>query len=176
MCYIEVNNENPLNAGEYTLSNGEPFFDIVSIFAANINLDSDGKPYIYCNEQVSYVLHNADKIIRPLQEKGIKVHLSILGNHDDAGMRSLSEAGAKAFAKELKYYVDIYGLDGIDFDDEYYSYAEGSFKGSAQSGTGVVASTAECTPENYTNLLKACREELPKEEGIAFGIYYVSSG
>lgn len=69
MCYIEVNKENPLNAGEYTLSNGEPFFDIVSIFAANINLDSDGKPYIYCNEQVTYVLHNADKIIRPLQEK-----------------------------------------------------------------------------------------------------------
>ena len=95
LCYIEVNNENPLNAGEYTLSNGEPFFDIVSIFAANINLDSDGKPYIYCNEQVTYVLHNADKIIRPLQEKGIKVHLSILGNHDDAGMRSLSEEGAK---------------------------------------------------------------------------------
>ena len=172
MCYIEVNNENPLNAGEYTLSNGEPFFDIVSIFAANINLDSDGKPYIYCNEQVTYVLHNADKIIRPLQEKGIKVHLSILGNHDDAGMRSLSEEGAKAFAKELKYYVDIYGLDGIDFDDEYSSYAEGSFKGSAQSGTGVVASTAECTPQNYTNLLKACREELPKENGTAFGIYW----
>lgn len=172
MCYIEVNNENPLNAGEYTLSNGEPFFDIVSIFAANINLNSDGKPYIYCNEQVTYVLHNADKIIRPLQEKGIKVHLSILGNHDDAGMRSLSEEGAKAFAKELKYYVDIYGLDGIDFDDEYSSYAEGSFKGSAQSGTGVVASTAECTPQNYTNLLKACREELPKENGTAFGIYW----
>lgn len=172
LCYIEVNNENPLNAGEYTLSNGEPFFDIVSIFAANINLDSDGKPYIYCNEQVTYVLHNADKIIRPLQEKGIKVHLSILGNHDDAGMRSLSEEGAKAFAKELKYYVDIYGLDGIDFDDEYSSYAEGSFKGSAQSGTGVVASTAECTPQNYTNLLKACREELPKENGTAFGIYW----
>lgn len=161
-----------MNAGEYTLSNGEPFFDIVSIFAANINLDSDGKPYIYCNEQVTYVLHNADKIIRPLQEKGIKVHLSILGNHDDAGMRSLSEEGAKAFAKELKYYVDIYGLDGIDFDDEYSSYAEGSFKGSAQSGTGVVASTAECTPQNYTNLLKACREELPKENGTAFGIYW----
>ena len=77
LCYIEVNNENPLNAGEYTLSNGEPFFDIVSIFAANINLDSDGKPYIYCNEQVTYVLHNADKIIRPLQEKGIKVQQGV---------------------------------------------------------------------------------------------------
>lgn len=56
LCYIEVNNENPLNAGEYTLSGGEPFFDIVSIFAANMNLSADGKPYIYCNDQVTFVL------------------------------------------------------------------------------------------------------------------------
>lgn len=174
LCYIEVNNENPLNAGEYTLANGEPFFDIVSIFAANINLSSDGVPTITCNDQVTYVLHNADKIIRPLQEKGIKVHLSILGNHDDAGMRSLSEEGAKAFAKELKRYVDIYGLDGIDFDDEYSSYAEGKYKGSAQSGTGVVATTAECTPENYTKLLKECRALMPKGE-VTFGIYWYTS-
>ena len=34
-------------------------------------------------------------------------------------MGNLSEAAAKDFAKELKAYLDIYGLDGIDFDDEY---------------------------------------------------------
>ena len=93
-----MNNENPLNAGEYTIGDEKaPFFDIVSIFAANINLDKEGSPYISCNEQTTFVLHNADRIIRPLQEKGIKVHLSILGNHDDAGMRSLSDEGAKVF-------------------------------------------------------------------------------
>ena len=171
LCYIEVNNENPLNAGEYTLSNGEPFFDIVSIFAANMNLSADGKPYIYCNDQVTFVLQHADEIIRPLQEKGIKVHLSILGNHDDAGMRSLSEEGARAFAQELKMYADIYGFDGFDFDDEYSSYAEGTFKGSATSGSGVVASVDECTGENYTRMLEICREVLPKSES-AFGIYW----
>ena len=123
IVYVEVNNENPLNAGEYTIGDEKaPFFDIVSIFAANINLDKEGSPYISCNEQTTFVLHNADRIIRPLQEKGIKVHLSILGNHDDAGMRSLSDEGAKVFAKELKAYADIYGLDGFDFDDEYSSY------------------------------------------------------
>ena len=174
LCYIEVNNENPLNAGEYTLSNGEPFFDIVSIFAANMNLSADGKPYIYCNDQVTFVLQHADEIIRPLQEKGIKVHLSILGNHDDAGMRSLSEEGAKAFAQELKMYADIYGFDGFDFDDEYSSYAEGTFKGSATSGSGVVASVDECTGENYTRMLEVCREVLPKSE-CAFGIYWYRS-
>lgn len=171
IVYIEVNNENPLNAGEYFMGD-EPFFDIVSIFAANINLDKDGAPYISCNTQTAYVLQNADKIIRPLQEKGIKVHLSILGNHDDAGMRSLSEDGAKAFAKELKAYADIYGLDGFDFDDEYSSYAENKYQGTSGS---VVSSTSECTPQNYKRLLEVCREVMPKEEGLAFGIYWYTS-
>lgn len=178
LVYVEVNDESPLNAGEYYID-GAPFFDIVSIFAANINLDSDGKPYIFCNDQVSFVLANADKIIRPLQRKGIKVHLSILGNHDDAGMRSLNEEGAKAFAKELKAYLDIYGLDGFDFDDEYSSYAEkvdnvvgAKYKGTAGS---VVSTVAECTPENYTKLLKACREVMPKEDGVTFGIYWYTA-
>lgn len=168
LAYIEVNDENPLNAGEY-LVDGVPFFDVVSIFAANINLDADGRPYIYCNDKVSYVLAHADQIIRPLQQKGIKVHLSILGNHNDAGMRSLSAEGAQAFAKELKAYADIYGLDGFDFDDEYSSYAEGSYKGTS---AGVVPSVGECTPQNYLALLQECRKLMPKEDGLAFGIYW----
>lgn len=178
LLYVEVNNESILNAGEYTMGS-EPFFDIVSIFAANINLDKDGSPHISCNEQTTFVLHNADKLIRPLQEKGIKVHLSILGNHDDAGMRSLSSEGAKVFAKELKAYRDIYGLDGFDFDDEYSSYAVivdevvgKNYKGTTSS---VVSSLDECTPENYTNLLKECRKEMPKEDGVAFGIYWYTA-
>ena len=171
LAYIEVNDENPLNAGEYTVD-GVPFFDVVSIFAANINLDNDGRPYIYCNDQVAYVLAHADQIIRPLQQKGIKVHLSILGNHNDAGMRSLSEEGAAAFAKELKAYADIYGLDGFDFDDEYSSYAEGSYKGTS---AGVVPTVDECTPANYLKFLQTCREVMPKEDGLAFGIYWYTA-
>lgn len=172
IVYIEVNNENPLNAGEYTLGEDKaPFFDIVSIFAANINLDKDGSPYLSLNDQTAFVLHNAEKIIRPLQEKGIKVHLSILGNHDDAGMRSLSNEGAKAFAKELKAYADIYGLDGFDFDDEYSAYVMGGYKGTSKA---VVATTGECTQERYANLMYECRQLMPKED-IAFGIYFYKS-
>ena len=123
-CFVEVNDENILNMGEYTMkSNGKPFFDVVSIFAANINVDSKtGRVHVFCNDQVSFLLRNADKFIRPLQAKGIKVAMTILGNHDEAGMGNLSEAAAKDFAKELKAYLDIYGLDGIDFDDEYTNY------------------------------------------------------
>lgn len=123
-CFVEVNDENILNLGEYTMKkSGKPFFDVVSIFAANINQDTEtGRVHVFCNDKVSFLLENADKFIRPLQAKGIKVTMTILGNHDEAGMGNLSEAAAKDFAKELKAYLDIYGLDGIDFDDEYTSY------------------------------------------------------
>ena len=124
ICYIEVNDENILNAGEYTMkSSGKPFFDVVNIFAANINYNKEkGSVYVNCNDNVSYILKNADKFIRPLQAKGIKVCLTILGNHDEAGIANLTTETAAALAKELKNYVDIYGLDGIDFDDEYSNY------------------------------------------------------
>ena len=73
LCFVEVNNENILNCGEYTMAkDGTPFFDVVSIFAANINVDSKtGRAHIFCNDQVSFLLKNADQIIRPLQAKGI---------------------------------------------------------------------------------------------------------
>ncbi len=87
--------------GEYTMkSNGKPFFDVVSIFAANINVDSKtGRVHVFCNDQVSFLLRNADKFIRPLQAKGIKVAMTILGNHNKAGMGNLSEAAAKDFCQ-----------------------------------------------------------------------------
>ena len=77
-CFVEVNDENILNMGEYTMkSDGKPFFDVVSIFAANINVDSKtGRVHVFCNDQVSFLLRNADKFIRPLQAKGIKVVMS----------------------------------------------------------------------------------------------------
>lgn len=124
VIYIEVNDENILNVGEYTMAgSGKPFFDVVNIFAANINYNANtGRAYVNCNENVAYILKNADQIIRPLQAKGVKVCLTILGNHDEAGVSNLSDEAAADFARELKSYVDVYGLDGIDFDDEWSTY------------------------------------------------------
>lgn len=164
MCFVEVNNENILNCGEYTMkSSGKPFFDIVSIFAANINVDSKtGRVHIFCNDQVSFLLQNADKFIRPLQAKGIKVNLSILGNHDEAGMGSLSPEAAADFAKELKVYMDIYGLDGVDFDDEYTSYKNDPSPGFLPRSR-----------ENYARLVYEVRRVLGPDKLI--GIYEYSS-
>lgn len=160
ICYIEVNNENILNAGEYTMENSKkPFFDIVNVFAANIRLNEEGKPYVHCNPQVTFVLENANKLIRPLQQKGIKVHLTILGDHTPAGMRSLGDEAAKDFAKELKSYVDIYGFDGISFDDEWSNYEQ------VGGHPGLVVPSQE----QYSRLIYECRQIMPDKQ---IGVYW----
>lgn len=158
-CFVEVNEVNILNCGEYTMKgSGKPFFDVVSIFAANINVDSEtGRVHVSCNDQVSFLLRNADKIIRPLQAKGIKVNMTILGNHDEAGMSNLSKEAAEDFAKELKAYADIYGLDGFDFDDEYTDYPDNPSPG-----------FEERSSENYCRLIYECRKVMPDK---LLGVY-----
>ena len=56
VVYVEVNDVNPLNAGEYTLSNGEPFFTHVILFASNIHGDAVGNASNYNNPNNEAIL------------------------------------------------------------------------------------------------------------------------
>jgi len=119
-AYIETNDVNPLNAGDYCLSDGSACFDIVELFAANLNASpSDGTPCVYFNSQLAPIMASPATYIQPLQAKGIKVLLSILPNWDDIGLCTMTASEAYDFAEILNYIVDEYGLDGIGFDDEY---------------------------------------------------------
>lgn len=170
LCYVEVNRESMLNAGEYTMKNDKsPFFDIASVFAANIRLSADDVPYVSCNEQTRFVLDNIEQTVRPLQAKGIRVHLSILGDHTAAGMRSLSKDAARAFAKDLKAYIDIYGFDGIDFDDEYSTYATDQAVEPYIPSDAVAPSIEECTSQRYADLVYESRKLMPDK---TIGIYW----
>ncbi|MGO2720826.1 MAG: endo-beta-N-acetylglucosaminidase H [Brachybacterium tyrofermentans] len=124
VAYIEVNDNSLLNPGQYTLDDGSPAFDIAVIFAANINYDGE-RAYLHLNENVQHLLDNADTYVRPLQEKGIKVVLSILGNHQGAGFANFPDAeAADRFALEVTTLVRRYGLDGVDLDDEWSEYGK----------------------------------------------------
>jgi hypothetical protein len=149
VAYIEVNNNSMLNAGTYTLTQGGNVFDIAVIFAANINYDTATKTaYLHFNDNVQRVLDNAATQIRPLQQKGIKVVLSVLGNHQGAGFANFpSQQSASAFAHQLSDAVRTYGLDGIDFDDEYAEYGN---NGTAQPNAG-----------SFVQLVTALRADLP---------------
>ncbi|MEY8758473.1 endo-beta-N-acetylglucosaminidase H [Chryseobacterium tongliaoense] len=125
ICYVEVNNNNMLNVGSYTLQNSnKQLFDVAIIFAANINYDvSKNRAYISSNNNVTKVLNNLDTYVKPLQQKGIKVLLDILGNHQGAGICNFpNREAARDFALQIAHTVYTYGLDGVDFDDEYAGY------------------------------------------------------
>ena len=147
-AYVEVNTDSIANVGQYVLaSNGANVFDIGIIFAANINYDGTNAQ-LYFNPQVQAVLDDAATQIAPLQAKGIKVLLSILGNHEGAGFANFSDqATAAAFASQLSSAVTTYGLDGIDFDDEYADY-----------GTN---GTAQPNAWSFPYLVQALRNDLP---------------
>lgn len=131
ILYVEVNDINPLNAGSYTLKNsGKAYFDYVLIFAANIR-GVDGKATLYNNPNVQAVLDGKAKYIKQLQDKGIKVLLSILGDHTGLGVANMSDAQVEDFATQLANAVTTYGLDGIDFDDEWAEYGKNGYPASS---------------------------------------------
>src|SRR3954469_19173979 len=148
VAYIEVNDHSMLSAGKYTLaSNGAQVIDVAVIFAANINYDGSNA-YLFCNPQVQNVLDNVATQVRSLQAKGIKVLLSILGNHQGAGFANFpDQASADAFAQQLADAVNQYGLDGIDFDDEYAEYGN--------NGTG------QPNDFSFVYLVQALRANMP---------------
>ncbi|GAB3892185.1 endo-beta-N-acetylglucosaminidase H [Kibdelosporangium lantanae] len=152
VAYVEVNSNSMLNVGKYSLANGGGnVFDIGVIFAANINYDTSRKSaYLYFNPNVQRVLDDVASQVRPLQAKGIKVTLSILGNHQGAGFANFpSKAAAEAFAKQLSDAVTKYGLDGIDFDDEYTEYGN--------NGTG------QPNASSFVYLVTALRAAMPNK-------------
>jgi hypothetical protein len=130
--YIEVNDRNPLNAAGYILEDGTYLFDYVILFAANIrDRTCDGSQtdgyctesgvHLHYNDNVRHIINNSTKYIKPLQDKGIKVLLGLLGDHDGIGFASMDDAARATFIADVKKDVEAAGLDGIDFDDEWGS-------------------------------------------------------
>jgi hypothetical protein len=148
IAYVEVNNDELRNVGRYTLENGANAFDVAIIFAANINRDADGDAVLYANENVQRTLDQAATQIRPLQAKGIKVTLSVLGNHQGTGLANFtSKAEARDFAAQVAATVERYGLDGVDLDDEYSDYG--------------VDGTAQPNEQSIGWLISALRADMP---------------
>ncbi|QUF04673.1 chitinase [Actinosynnema pretiosum subsp. pretiosum] len=154
VAYVEVNNHSMANVGKYELVGGGNVFDIGVIFAANINYDTATKSaYLHFNPNVQRVLDNVATEVRPLQAKGIKVTLSVLGNHQGAGFANFpNEQAAGAFARQLADAVERYGLDGIDFDDEYAEYG--------RNGTG------QPNASSFVHLVTALRAAMPADKLI----------
>lgn len=120
VVYLEVNNTNPLNLLEYKLEDGSPFFDVVILFAANINYDGEQDiVYLHNNPNVQALLDETEVYLQPLRKAGMEVQLGLLPNHTPAGLVNLSEVGAEMFATDVANACNQYKLDGASLDEEY---------------------------------------------------------
>lgn len=120
---MEVNDTNPLNNLRYSLKNsGKYMIDALIIFSGNINYDEvNARVYFNANPNVQHLLDNREKYLKPLQDRGMKVIMGVLCNHDRACISNLNDETARLFAKEMKSLCDAYNLDGVFYDDEYCS-------------------------------------------------------
>lgn len=145
---MEINDANPLYNLCFTLENsGKYFFDQVILFSGNINYNAETQEvYNYNNENITQCLRYKEKYLKPLQEKGMKVILGILGNHDRSSITRLNDEGCKAFAAELAANVYAYELDGVFFDDEYSS--PGNYPGFVRYN-------------NFSRLAYECKQAMP---------------
>lgn len=85
VIYVETNDTNPLNAGDYQLADGTAYADIVELFASNIHkrtVNGVVEPTLYLNDKMTNLLENNGYLtyVKPLQDKGIKVLLTVLGD------------------------------------------------------------------------------------------------
>jgi len=160
--YVETNDVNPLNAGDYLLSDGSAYADIVEFFAANLNKETVNgvvRPTLYLNDKMTNLLENggAATYVAGLQAKGIKVVLTILPNWQNIDFTSLNDTQADQLATILAYAVNKYGLDGIGFDNEY-------------GGTVTTVSGS------FGNLISKLRDKLPAGKLITLFQYNIPSG
>lgn len=121
---VFLNNPSPQdvqNVARYVVkSTGKPFFSELVLFAANINGSSPNTPVLFYNSQMSTILNNNINIVRQLQAKGIRVQISYLGNHQNAGWScNMSATAARNLGDAMVAEVVKYDLNGINVDDEY---------------------------------------------------------
>lgn len=173
LVYIEVNDSNPLNALSYTFKkSGRQFFDYVVIFSATLNYSAEKGVYlgyIHNNENIKHIFENREKYIKPLQDKGIKVLMGLLGDHDGVSFGTLDAEDAKKFAALCKETVDAYGLDGVDFDDEWanserdhiFVYPDGYYW-DAERNEGVEYNNYKDDPEGALAAWKAGGEKMAR--------------
>lgn len=148
--YVDTEKMSPLVSSVYWLQENfmdesnkySQLLDVVNLLRATI--DAGGK--LNLNADISHVLKNADKYIRPLQLMGMKVCLTVK-NSSTIGFCHLTDGEIDNLVAQVKTAVELYGLDGIDLWDDSDEYGANGIKNTSA----------------YPKLIKALRGALSKE-------------
>lgn len=125
VAYVETNDLDPRNLANFVLKDSKkPVVDMVVLFAANMNYDAiKQRRYVSFNDKLQPIVNNPEIYIKYLQDRGIKVLVDILPNHQGVGYHNFqSKEDALEFAREMKVWTNKLGIDGWDMDEEYADY------------------------------------------------------
>ena len=122
---MEVNDTNPLNNLSFTLKNSKKLLiDALIMFSGNMMYNREtGQVTMKYNGNVQALLDKYDHYLKPLQDRGMKVLMGIMPDHDGSGLCNLAPETCRDFALEIKAMCDAYNLDGIFLDEEYADYS-----------------------------------------------------
>lgn len=122
--------------------------NIVNLKPAVVGYDVPSNRTLFSlGPDLRYVLENAAKYIRPLQNRGRKVCICIQGGGKGLGFCNMNDAQIADFITQVKKVVYDYNLDGVNLWDEGAKYG--------REGMPAVNTTS------YPKLIKALREAMP---------------
>ncbi|CDC91131.1 putative uncharacterized protein [Bacteroides faecis CAG:32] len=158
--YVNTENYQPLIADVYGINKtntedwSETLYtigDIVNLRIVTVDYDSATKrALLNLSSDIRYVLENADKYIRRLQEHGRKVCICIEGGGKGLGFCNMSDAQIADFSNQVKDVIELYQLDGVNLWDRDSGYGK--------EGMPAINTTS------YPKLIKALHEVLPDDK------------
>lgn len=148
--YVDTEKMSPLVSSVYWLQENYmdkqnkcfQLFDVVNLLRATVDAGGELK----LDADISHVLKDANKYIRPLQLMGMKVCLTVK-NSSAIGFCHLTDGEIDNLVAQVKTAVELYGLDGIDLWDDSDEYGANGIKNTSA----------------YPKLIKALRGALSKE-------------
>ncbi len=167
--YINTDQYQPLLVDEYFMQKKkargatEPLWynligNIINLRTVRLDHQAEsGRAILSLGDDMTYVLGQAVKYIRPLQDKGRKVCISIEGAGSGLGFCNLTDAQIADFTAQVKTVVDTYQLDGINLWDRNSGYGK--------EGMPAMNTTS------YPKLIKSLREALGAERLLTVTVF-----
>ena len=133
--YINTNDFQPLLVLDYimqkklargsTVAWHEAIGNIVNLRTVQVGYDAaTSRALLNLGSDMTYVLSQSTKYIRPLQEHGRKVCISIEGGGTGLGFCNLTDTQIEDFAAQVKTVIEQYGLDGVNLWDRNSGYGK----------------------------------------------------
>ena len=132
--------------------------NIINLRTVVLDYDAaTGRALLNLGNDMRYVLDHTVKYIRPLQEHGSKVCISLEGGGSGLGFCNLTDEQIADFVAQVKAVIENYELDGINLWDRNAGYGK--------EGMPAVNTTS------YPKLIKAMRESHGSEKLLTLTVY-----